>query len=58
LTLGTGFDVSKAIHVDVGYAHLFVKNSSLDHPNSSGYTLRGEYESSVDIFSAQLNWSF
>ena len=58
LSLGAGVDVTPAIHLDVGYSHLFIEDTPIDHTDSTGYTLRGEYEADVNILSAQLNWNF
>lgn len=59
LALGMGYSFTDKLGMDVGYAHLFVDDSAmnaLDH--STGHQLVGEYNSDVDIFSAQLNYKF
>ena len=59
VTLGAGIDINPHFHIDLGYAHLFLSETAVDHTaESTGYTLRGEYEADVDIYSAQLNWYF
>ena len=58
LSFGTGLNVSEKIHLDFGYAHLFVDDTPADHTDGNGYTLRGVYEADVNIYSAQLNWNF
>lgn len=62
LSFGAGYQVSKNISFDVGYVHLFLDDTPIDNVNpESGGTaleLRGEYEPSVDILSAQFNWAF
>ena len=62
LSFGAGYNVSKSLSFDVGYAHLFLDETPIDHfdPESLGAAeeVRGTFESSVDIFSAQLNWEF
>ncbi|MCP5417003.1 MAG: outer membrane protein transport protein [Chromatiaceae bacterium] len=58
LALGLGYNISQNLSLDVGYAHLFVKNTEIDHAASTGHVLLGDYDNSVDIFSAQLNWMF
>ena len=63
LSLGFGYGVSKDLSVDIGYAHLFVSDTKINHQFESGiptleHTIKGRYEASVDIFSAQLNWKF
>ena len=57
LALGLGYQVSKNLAVDLGYAHLFVKDTEIDRTGATGDLLKGSYESSVDIFSGQLVWS-
>jgi len=68
LTFGATYQYSPAITFDFGYAHLFVddpkmKGVSDNHDPTQGQTtgahrLSGEYDSSVDILSAQVNWKF
>ncbi|MDH5515938.1 MAG: outer membrane protein transport protein [Gammaproteobacteria bacterium] len=68
LTIGAGFKYSKNISLDFGYAHLFIDDtdinstdaySSLAAPLVEGpHLIDGEYEASVDIISAQVNWKF
>jgi len=60
LALGLSYQMSKNLAVDVGYAHLFVKDADINRNHPVGATnnlLRGSYESSVDILSAQIAWS-
>jgi len=66
LTFGAGFKYSKNISFDFGYAHLFIDDtdinstdaySSVSAPLVEGlHRITGEYEASVDIISAQVNW--
>lgn len=58
LSFGANYKVNKKIDVDVGYAHLFLDDTPIDHTDENGYTLSGIYESDVDIISTQLNWKF
>ncbi|MFT4728812.1 MAG: long-chain fatty acid transport protein [Granulosicoccus sp.] len=62
LSFGAGYKVNKSISFDVGYAHLFLDETPIDNidpeSNGTGQEIRGEFEPSVDIFSAQLNWAF
>jgi long-chain fatty acid transport protein len=51
--------------VDVGYAHLFVKDADvnlnrqqLGAPASFSSTVVGSYDNAVDILSLQLTWAF
>ncbi len=58
LSFGAGLNVSNRIHLDFGYAHLFIDDVAADHTDDNGYTFRGEYSADVNIASAQLNWNF
>lgn len=62
LSFGAGYKLNKNISFDVGYAHLFLDETPIDNidPESEGRNmeLRGEFEPSVDILSAQFNWAF
>ena len=63
LSLGVGYQLNKQLSFDLGYAHIFVKDSPSDHTFESSiptleHTLRGDYDAKVDILSAQLNWTF
>lgn len=60
LSLGFGYAASKAWSFDVGYSHLFVNDTPINNSSraSSGATLIGTYEASVDILSAGVNFNF
>jgi long-chain fatty acid transport protein len=68
LTLGANYRFSKNLSLDVGYAHLFfddaeIKNGEDAHDPSTGVTqglhlLDAEYDTTVDMFSLQVNWTF
>lgn len=68
LTFGAGYQHSKKLSFDIGYAHLFIDDtsinstdgySSLASPLTEGqHRVTGNYEASVDIISAQVNWKF
>lgn len=60
LTLGAGWDFSEKDHLDIGYAHLFLRDARIDDNQSSasaGFNGRitGSYDSDVNIVSVQ--WS-
>lgn len=57
LALGGQYKSSAAGKIDFGYAHLFVKDSSINDSSPSP-ALAGTYKSSVDILSAQYTYSF
>jgi len=58
VSAGAGYRFSPQARFDIGYAHLFVDDTPLDHTDDNGYSIRGVYEASVDIVSAQLTWNF
>lgn len=59
ISTGANYKVNKAMSVDVGYSHLFLDKTPIDNiDEGNGYALRGKYDGSVDIVSAQLNWAF
>ena len=60
LALGGGYRITDSIAVDIGYAHLFVNDPKVDKdPTGEDATrggLKGTWDASVDIVSAQLTW--
>ena len=64
LAFGVGYSFSDTFSIDVGYAHLFVPDTPIDHAFESDsspalrHTVRGEFNSAVNILSGQLNWRF
>lgn len=55
---GATYKPSKSFNIDVGYTHVFSDTSSINQTNTTGDTLRGEFDSSVDIIGIQANWEF
>lgn len=59
LALGANYQLNKRSSLDLGYAHLFIKQTPIDNTSEdNGYAVRGVYDASVDIISAQFNMSF
>ncbi len=60
LSLGVGYAPAASWSFDIGYSHLFISDTDINNTGSttSGATLTGSYESSVDILSAQANFNF
>ena len=60
LSFGFGYKVSKTSSVDVGYTHIFFDDAAINNSSTAsfGHTLAGNFDVSVDIFSAQYNWKF
>jgi long-chain fatty acid transport protein len=61
LSVGLGYKQSTDWSFDFGYSHLFISDADISSgptSTSSGATLIGSYELSVDILSAQANYNF
>jgi len=61
LALGAGYRFSESLRADFAYAHLFVKDSTLNlslADNQSSGSLVGKSENKVDIVSVQLVYAF
>ncbi len=58
ISAGASYQYSADMRFDVGYAHLFVSDTEINHSNELGAVISGTYDSSVDIFSAQIQWAF
>ncbi|MCG6939434.1 MAG: OmpP1/FadL family transporter [Gammaproteobacteria bacterium] len=58
LSLGLGYAPAASWSLDFGYSHLFLSDFNINKLNSTGETLTGSYEASVDIISAQANFNF
>ncbi len=59
LSFGVGYLYSDSVALDFGYSHLFVSNTPIENEfeassSSLNHTLKGNYGSDVDIFSAQV----
>jgi long-chain fatty acid transport protein len=60
LSLGLGYAPSQSWSFDLAYSHLFVDDTDINNvsTSSSGATLVGTYDASVDILSAGVNFNF
>lgn len=58
LALGASYTHNRDITIDVGYAHLFVRDTDINHTSASAGSITGDFDNSVDIVSAQLVWNF
>jgi len=62
LAIGAQWKPTPAIAIDIGYAHLFVKDATINDNQGTGVLgnglLQGTYSNSVDIFSLQMAYSF
>jgi long-chain fatty acid transport protein len=57
IAFGAQYRLSRKSAIDIGYAHLFIRDAAIDKAEN-GVTLAGSYEASVDILSAQLTLGF
>ncbi len=63
LSLGASYVLSPASKFDIGYAHLFISDASIDDDQTSpaegrNGRVRGDFEGSVDILSMQYTHNF
>ncbi len=58
LSVGASYKVLSAVTLDVGYAHVFVKDSSILERNATGDVLNGRYKNSIDIVSVGTRTTF
>ncbi len=58
LSFGAGYKVNKKMSLDLGYSHLFLDETPIDNPGETGYSVRGLYDSKVDIVTVQMNYTF
>ena len=67
VAFGGSYKLSEAFSLDFAYTHIFVSDTPIDDVELTtgglagapvGNRLEGEYEASVDIISAQLQWNF
>ena len=56
LSAGLRWSPTHFMDIDVGYAHLFVQNPTVDFTDSQGHELRGSFDSAVDIVSAAVTF--
>jgi len=61
IAFGAGYEINKQASFDVGFTHIMLDQTPIDNSNSEsaiGTTVRGLFDSSVNILSAQFNWRF
>ena len=65
VSLGMGWQFSEVVGMDLGYSHLFIPDTPIENTFEASassaqleHTLKGDYDASVDIFSAQLTIKF
>lgn len=58
-SLGAGYKINDHMNMDLGFSHLFVDDTPINHTSSdNGYTVKGVYEADINIVSAQFNMKF
>lgn len=58
VSIGAGYKMNKKMSLDFGYSHLFLNKTAIDNTDEAGYSVKGLYDSQVDIISAQVNYTF
>ncbi len=58
LAVGASYKVFQGTVLDVGYAHVFVKDSRIDEVSATGDRLQGRYSNSIDIMSVGTRTAF
>jgi len=63
LSLGANYRFTPASSMDVGYTHIFVNNAALNKTTDTSIaalrdTVKGSYDSNIDIFSVQFTHTF
>jgi len=64
LSFGARWNLTKTASLDMGYAHIFFKDSSTARAvkntteTATLQTVRGDFKTSADLFSVQLNYNF
>jgi len=61
VSVGFGYKINKGTNLDIAYSHIFANKSDVEYMNYSSLgdsLLSGSYDSSIDIFSAQLVWNY
>ncbi len=61
VSVGLGYKANKNLNVDIAYSYIFANESNVDYMTYSSLgdsLLKGSYDSSVEIFSAQVVWKY
>jgi len=60
VAVGSHYQATKALGLDVGYTHLFIKDGEINHANTTGsqrVETVGTSKNSADLLGLQLTWS-
>ncbi len=63
ISAGVGYSIAKNLHFDAGYTYIYTSTAKTENQFESSidelnHTVKGEYESSINILSAQLRWMY
>ncbi|MGP1385122.1 MAG: OmpP1/FadL family transporter [Thainema sp.] len=58
LSVGLSYAPTDNLSFDFAYTHVFIDDRNIDRTELGAGTLVGEYNNSIDIVGAQLNWQF
>lgn len=58
ISLGMSYQFRKSLQIDVGYAHLIVSDTAINHTDSQNHQLKGNYDVTIDILSGQFVWFY
>jgi long-chain fatty acid transport protein len=58
IAIGTSWAFAPNASLDLGYAHLFVSDASINKSETASGTVIGNYSNSVDIVSVGVSWRF
>ena len=58
ISVGMGYKLNSAMNLDVAYSHLFADKAEANYTTNDLQYLKGSYDLSVDILSAQFVWSY
>jgi len=56
LSFGASYKLSDELSIDSAYSYIFGTGPNINETDSSGYTLKGDYEGRVHILAMQLRW--
>ena len=58
LTFGIGYRPISNLKFNLAYAHVFIQDGQIESEDSFGHSIKGSFESQIDIISAELQWTF
>jgi long-chain fatty acid transport protein len=56
VSAGLRWSLTRFMDIDIGYAHLFVEDPTVDFTDSQGHELKGTIDAAVDIVSASITF--